>query len=87
MAESKKPLLTTRNITLVSYRLDETTSSEDTQAAILTDLYTRFRSTPVYESYSDINKALSTGELIEGTFVILESKEIGGIGVVVAKYR
>lgn len=87
MAESPKAILTTRNVTLVSYRLDETTSSEDTQAAILTDLYTRFRNTPMYKSYTDINKAIIQGEITVGTFVLIDSKEVGGTAVVVAKIR
>lgn len=87
MAESPKAILTTRNVTLVSYRLDETTSSEDTQAAILTDLYTRFRNTPMYKSYTDINKAIIEGKITVGTFVLIDSKEAGGTAVVVAKIR
>lgn len=87
MAESPKAILTTRNVTLVSYRLDETTSSEDTQAAILTDLYTRFRNTPMYKSYTDINKAIILGEITAGTFVIVDDKAAGGRIVVVAKIR
>jgi hypothetical protein len=67
---TKGPILTTRNVTLVSYKLDETTSSEDTQAAILTDLFTRFRNTPRFKSYDEINKAISIGEVAVGTFVL-----------------
>jgi hypothetical protein len=80
-----KAILTTRNVTLVSYKLDETTSSEDTQAAILTDLYTRFRNTPGFKSYDEINKNVEGGKLAAGTFVILED----GIStkIVVAKIR
>jgi|688.fasta_scaffold1761456_2 hypothetical protein len=85
MAE-QKALLTTRNLTLVSYRLDETTSSEDTQAAILTDLYTRFRNTRSFENYAQINEALKK-DLAEGTFVLLSNKEAGITSIVVAKYR
>lgn len=85
MAKEQKPLLTTRNVTLVSYRLDEITSTEDTQAQILTDLLQRFYITPSYESYSEINKALEVGEVTEGTFVLL-GKAPEAI-VVVAKYR
>lgn len=87
MAESPKAILTTRNVTLVSYRLDETTSSEDTQAAILTDLYTRFRNTPAYKSYTDINKAIIDNKITAGTFVFIENEELGGTFVVVAKIR
>lgn len=78
-------ILTTRNVTLVSYKLDETTSSEDTQAAILTDLYTRFRNTPMYKSYDELNKAIIEGDVAAGTFVILED-EIS-TKIVVAKIR
>jgi len=82
----KGPILTTRNVTLVSYKLDETTSSEDTQAAILTDLYNRFRNTPMFKSYDELNKAISIGEVAAGTFVLFsdfneEAK------IVVAKIR
>ena len=82
---AKGPILTTRNVTLVSYKLDETTSSEDTQAAILTDLYTRFRNTPGFKSYDEINKAIIEGEVAVGTFVLLYSDP--GESVVVAKIR
>jgi hypothetical protein len=82
-----KPILTTRNVTLVSYRLDETTSSEDTQAAILTDLYTRFMNTPGFESYKGINEALDKGRITAGTFVILKDKQTESNVIVVAKYR
>jgi len=85
LGESKGPILTTRNVTLVSYRLDETTSSEDTQAAILTDLYTRFSNTPSFGNYTDINKAIIQGRVAAGTFVLLETKE--DMTVVVAKLR
>lgn len=83
---TKGPILTTRNVTLVSYKLDETTSSEDTQAAILTDLYNRFRNTPMFKSYDELNRAISIGEVATGTFVLFsdfneEAK------VVVAKIR
>ena len=81
-----KALLTTRNLTLVSYRLDETTSSEDTQAAILTDLVTRFQNTPSFKNYDEINKAISIGEVAVGTFVLLRSEQ-EGVSVVVAKIR
>lgn len=87
MAESPKAILTTRNVTLVSYKLDETTSSEDTQAAILTDLYNRFTNTPMYKSYTDINKAIIDGKIAAGTFVIVDDKAAGGRIVVVAKIR
>ena len=80
-----KAILTTRNITLVSYKLDETTSSEDTQAAILTDLYTRFRNTPSFKSYDEINKNVEGGKLAAGTFVILADGK--STKIVVAKYR
>lgn len=86
MAKSPKALLTTRNITLVSYKLDETTSSEDTQAAILTDLYNRFRNTPGFKSYDEINKAILEGEITAGTFVLFYD-EIEKDKVVVAKIR
>ena len=86
MAESPKAILTTRNVTLVSYKLDETTSSEDTQAAILTDLYTRFRNTPGFKSYDEINKAIMEGEVAVGTFVLF-FKEFEQDKVVVAKIR
>jgi predicted solute-binding protein len=83
---AKGPILTTRNVTLVSYKLDETTSSEDTQAAILTDLYTRFRNTPRFQSYDEINKAISVGEVAVGTFVLF-SDGPEEVKVVVAKIR
>jgi predicted solute-binding protein len=86
MAESPKAILTTRNVTLVSYKLDETTSSEDTQAAILTDLYTRFRNTPMYKSYDDLNKAIIEGEVAVGTFVLFSDRP-EEVKVVVAKIR
>jgi hypothetical protein len=84
---AKAPILTTRNVTLVSYKLDETTSSEDTQAAILTDLYTRFQNTPIVKSYDQLNKAISVGEVAVGTFVILDEGFDIGIKIVVAKIR
>jgi predicted solute-binding protein len=84
---AKGPILTTRNVTLVSYKLDETTSSEDTQAAILTDLYNRFRNTPMFNSYDELNKAISIGEVAAGTFVLIENKDLGGTFIVVAKIR
>jgi predicted solute-binding protein len=87
LARAKGPILTTRNVTLVSYKLDETTSSEDTQAAILTDLYNRFQNTPVFSSYDQLNKAISIGEVAVGTFVLIENKDLGGIFIVVAKIR
>lgn len=83
---AKGPILTTRNVTLVSYKLDETTSSEDTQAAILTDLYTRFRNTPMFKSYDDLNKAIIEGEVAVGTFVLF-SDESEEVKIVVAKIR
>jgi predicted solute-binding protein len=83
---TKGPILTTRNVTLVSYKLDETTSSEDTQAAILTDLYTRFRNTPGFKSYDEINKAIIEGEVAVGTFVLF-SDESEEVKIVVAKIR
>lgn len=82
----KGPILTTRNVTLVSYKLDETTSSEDTQAAILTDLYTRFRNTPKYNSYDDLSKAIIEGEVAVGTFVLFSDFN-EEVKVVVAKIR
>lgn len=82
----KGPILTTRNVTLVSYKLDETTSSEDTQAAILTDLYTRFRNTPMYKSYDELNKAIIEGEVAVGTFVLFSDFN-EEVKVVVAKIR
>ena len=81
-----KAILTTRNVTLVSYKLDETTSSEDTQAAILTDLYTRFRNTPRFKSYDEINKAIIQGEVAVGTFVLIADKSEEA-KIVVAKIR
>ena len=87
LARTKGPILTTRNVTLVSYKLDETTSSEDTQAAILTDLYTRFRNTPIFQSYDDLNKAIIEGTVAVGTFVLIENKELGGTFIAVAKIR
>lgn len=87
MAESPKAILTTRNVTLVSYRLDETTSSEDTQAAILTDLYTRFQNTSHYTNYNDLTRSVEDGKIAEGTFVILDDKETKTTKVVVAKIR
>lgn len=86
MAESPKAILTTRNVTLVSYKLDETTSSEDTQAAILTDLFTRFRNTPMFKSYDDLNKAIIEGKVAVGTFVLF-SDESEEVKIVVAKIR
>jgi hypothetical protein len=86
MAESPKAILTTRNVTLVSYKLDETTSSEDTQAAILTDLFTRFRNTPRFKSYDEINKAIIQGEVAVGTFVLFSDKA-EEVKIVVAKIR
>lgn len=83
----KGPILTTRNVTLVSYKLDETTSSEDTQAAILTDLYNRFRNTPMFQSYDELNKAIIVGDVAAGTFVLIENKELGGTFIAVAKIR
>ena len=83
---SKGPILTTRNVTLVSYRLDETTSSEDTQAAILTDLYTRFRNTPMFKSYDELNKAIIMGEVAVGTFVLFSDFN-EEVKIVVAKIR
>jgi predicted solute-binding protein len=83
---AKGPILTTRNVTLVSYKLDETTSSEDTQAAILTDLFTRFRNTPMFKSYDDLNKAIMEGEVAVGTFVLF-SDESEEVKIVVAKIR
>lgn len=83
---TKGPILTTRNVTLVSYKLDETTSSEDTQAAILTDLYNRFRNTPGFKSYDDLNKAIIVGDVAVGTFVLIENEKLGTF-VVVAKIR
>ena len=82
----KGPILTTRNVTLVSYKLDETTSSEDTQAAILTDLFTRFRNTPMFKSYDDLNKAIIEGEVAVGTFVLFSDRP-EEVKVVVAKIR
>jgi predicted solute-binding protein len=81
-----KAILTTRNVTLVSYKLDGTTSSEDTQAAILTDLYTRFRNTPRFKSYDEINKAIMEGEVAVGTFVLIADKSEEA-KIVVAKIR
>ena len=83
---TKGPILTTRNVTLVSYKLDETTSSEDTQAAILTDLYNRFRNTPMFKSYDDLNKAISIGEVAAGTFVLFSDFN-EEVKIVVAKIR
>lgn len=83
--EQSLPILTTRNVTLISYKLDETTSSEDTQAAILTDLFTRFRNTPSFKSYEEINKNVEGGKLAAGTFVILADGM--STKIVVAKYR
>ena len=87
MAESPKAILTTRNVTLVSYKLDETTSSEDTQAAILTDLYTRFQNTPRFKSYDELNKAIIEGKVAVGTFVLIAEKNSKEAKVVVAKIR
>lgn len=87
LARAKGPILTTRNVTLVSYKLDETTSSEDTQAAILTDLYTRFRNTPMFKSYDELNKAIIEGEVAVGTFVLIAEKNDKEVKVVVAKIR
>jgi hypothetical protein len=83
---TKGPILTTRNVTLVSYKLDETTSSEDTQAAILTDLYSRFRNTPGFKSYDEINKAIIQGEVAVGTFVLFSDFN-EEVKIVVAKIR
>lgn len=82
-----KAVLTTRNVTLVSYKLDETTSSEDTQAAILTDLFTRFRNTPMFKSYDELNKAIIEGEVAVGTFVLFSGENREEAKVVVAKIR
>lgn len=86
LGESKGPILTTRNVTLVSYKLDETTSSEDTQAAILTDLYNRFRNTPMFKSHDELNKAISIGEVAAGTFVLFSDFN-EEVKIVVAKIR
>lgn len=82
-----KAVLTTRNVTLVSYKLDETTSSEDTQAAILTDLFTRFRNTPMFKSYDELNKAIIEGKVAVGTFVLFSGENREEAKVVVAKIR
>jgi hypothetical protein len=86
LARAKGPILTTRNVTLVSYKLDETTSSEDTQAAILTDLYNRFRNTPMFKSHDELNKAISIGEVAAGTFVLFSDFN-EEVKIVVAKIR
>jgi hypothetical protein len=71
-------ILTTRNVALVSYQLDETQSSEDKQAQILTDILTRLTAAPPFKSYEDINVAIKRGEITEGTFVLLDSRFLNG---------
>jgi hypothetical protein len=95
-------ILSTRNVTLVSYQLDETQSSDDKQAQVLTDIVTRLTAAPPFSSYEQINEAIETGKITEGTFVLLDSRFLNGNAeagvprdggkargytVVVAKYR
>jgi hypothetical protein len=87
-------ILSTRNVTLVSYQLDETQSSDDKQAQILTDILQRLTATPPFKSYKDINIAIERGKITEGTFVVLLDEAPQPIPgnrpqgkVVVAKYR
>jgi len=77
-AEAATKILSTRNVTLVSYQLDETQSSEDKQAQILTDILQRLTATPPFKSYKDINIAIERGEITEGTFVLLDSRFLNG---------
>jgi len=77
-AEAATKLLSTRNVTLVSYQLDETQSSEDKQAQILTDILTRLTAAPPFRSYEQINEAVETGKITEGTFVLLDSRFLNG---------
>ena len=89
--KASKPMLTTRNVTLVSYQLDETQSSEDQQAEVLSAILMRLgvNTSPKYfESYLDINKAIQVGDIAEGQFVLYYNKEASEtLSVVVAKYR
>jgi hypothetical protein len=77
-AEAATKTLTTRNVTLVSYQLDEVQSSDDKQAEILTDILTRLTAAPPFSSYEQINEAIQTGEITEGTFVLLDSRFLNG---------
>jgi ABC-type phosphate/phosphonate transport system substrate-binding protein len=81
--------LSTRNVTLVSYQLDEVQSSEDKQAQILTDIITRLgvRTKPFFfSSYAQINEALDENAITEGQFVLFR-QDLTLLSVVVAKYR
>lgn len=79
-AEAATNLLTTRNITLVSYQLDEVQSSDDKQAQVLTSILEGLNSAPLFSSYEEINIAIERGEVTEGTFVLFDGKVLNGAG-------
>jgi hypothetical protein len=82
-------ILTTRNVTGVTYKIDEILTAYQ-QAEVLTDILQRLAVEEfTFGSYAEINSALQDGTIVEGQFVIYINKlQLDPIPVVVvAKYR
>lgn len=84
-----KSTLSTRNVTLVTYQLDEVQSSDERQAEVLTAIIQRLGVSPkpkYFSNYNQINSALNDGVITEGQFVLFRVNP-ETLSVVVAKYR
>jgi len=80
-------ILTTRNVTGVTYRIDEILTA-DQQAEVLSDIIHRLflNGIGAFKSYEAINFALTQGTIVEGQFVLYSTDGLE-FSVVVAKYR